>query len=163
MSIRRRPWLRCVAPALAVALATPSAVYAADPPPPISAEAPPSASAETRPGRPGRPMTIAGSVFIMASAGGYIAMAVGLGMGNNADNEVRSLGAAEDLERRREVMDRGELGNRLAIGAGVSAAVLMATGIALVVVGRRKSDVPRVSAGPLPLQRGAGLQLGARF
>lgn len=136
---------------IALTLAAPSNAVAADPEP---------ASAQTR---PGRPLTIAGSVLIMASAGGYIAMAVGLGMGNNADAEVRSLQSSEDLERRREVIDRGELGNRLALGAGLAAAALMATGIALVVVGRKKAADRRAAVGPLPLQRGAGLQVGARF
>lgn len=137
--------------AVALTLAAPSNAAAADPAP---------APAETR---PGRPLTIAGSVLIMASAGGYIAMAVGLGMGNNADAEIRSLQSSEDLERRREVIDRGELGNRLAIGAGLAAAALMATGIALVVVGRKKAADRRAAIGPLPLQRGAGIQVGARF
>ena len=136
---------------VALALAAPANVQAAEPAPQQTAS------------RPGRPLTIAGSVLIMASAGGYIAMAVGLGMGNNADAEVRSLQSSEDLEQRREVIERGELGNRLAVGAGLAAAALMATGIALVVVGRKKAAERRTAIGPLPLQRGAGLQLGARF
>ena len=136
---------------VALVLAAPANVQAAEPAPQQTAS------------RPGRPLTIAGSVLIMASAGGYIAMAVGLGMGNNADAEVRSLQSSEDLEQRREVIERGELGNRLAVGAGLAAAALMATGIALVVVGRKKAAERRTAIGPLPLQRGAGLQLGARF
>lgn len=136
---------------VALALATPSNARAADPPP---------ASSETP---PGRPLTIAGSVLIMASAGGYVAMAVGLGMGNDADAEVRSLQSSEDLERRREIIERGELGNRLALGAGVAAATLMVAGIALVVVGRKRAAQQRTAIGPLPLRRGGGLQLGARF
>ncbi len=137
--------------AVALTLAVPSTAAAANTAP---------ASVRTR---PGRPLMIAGSVLIVASAGGYIAMAVGLGMGNNADAGVRSLQSSEDLERRREVIDRGELGNRLALGAGLAAAALMATGIALVVVGRKKAADRRAAIGPLPLERGAGVQVGARF
>ena len=59
-------------------------------------------------------------------------------------------------------MARGQLGNRLALGAGLASVALMATGIALVVVGRRRrAEAP--SVGVLPLERGAGIQLGARF
>ena len=111
---------------------------------------------------PGRPMAVTGSVLIIASAGGYVAMAVGLGIGNESDAQVRSLQAADEVERRREVMDRGRLGNRLALGAGLASVALMATGIALVVVGRRKAEAA-TSVGLLPLERGAGIQLGARF
>lgn len=131
--------------ALAAAMAVPRPAFAAEPAP-----------------RPGRSMSIAGSVLIVASVGGYIVMGAGLGIGNEADAELRSLLAADELERRREVIDRGRLGNRLALGAGLASVALMATGIALVVVGRRKAqEAP--SVGVLPLQRGAGIQVGARF
>lgn len=107
-------------------------------------------------------MVVAGSVMIFGSAAGYIAMAVGLGIASKADADVRALTSNADLERRRKVMARGELGNRLAIGAGVSAAVLMASGIALVVVGRRRAtSAPALSL--LSLRRGAGVQLRLRF
>jgi len=142
------------AASLVLSLSTPA--FAAEPPP---AEADPASTQA----EPGRPMAIAGSVLIMASAAGYIAMAVGLGIGSNADAEVGSLGSSDDIERRREVMGRGQLGNRLALGAGLASAALMATGIALVVVGRRKNRESTASVGWLPLERGAGLQLGARF
>ncbi len=140
------------AASLVLSLSAPAA--AAQPPQPAPAPA------QTQ---PGRPMAIAGSVLIIAGAAGYIVMAVGLGVGSNADAELGSLGSVDDIERRREVMDRGRMGNRLALGAGVASAALMATGIALVVVGRRKSRESAPSVGWLPLQRGAGLQLGARF
>ncbi len=142
------------AASLVLSLSAPAA--AADPAPPEPAPAPSRAE-------PGRPMAIAGSVLIMASAAGYVAMAVGLGIGSNADAELGSLGSSDDIARRREVMDRGQLGNRLALGAGLASAALMATGIALVVVGRRKARESTATVGWLPLERGAGLQLGARF
>ena len=145
---------RFAATALVLSLSTPAA--AAEPPAPAA----PAASTQDR---PGRPLAIAGSVLIMASAAGYIVMAVGLGIGSNADAEVASLGSVDDLERRREVMDRGQTGNRLALGAGLASAALMATGVALVVVGRRKARQSEASVSWLPLERGAGLQLGARF
>lgn len=108
-------------------------------------------------------MAITGSALIMASVAGYIVMAVGLGIGSNADAELGSLGSVNDIDRRREVMDRGQLGNRMALGAGLASAALMATGITLVVVGRRRARESAPTLGWLPLERGAGLQLGARF
>ncbi len=145
---------RIAATALVLSLSTPAA--AAEPPAPA-------APAPSSQDRPGRPLAIAGSVLITASAAGYIVMAVGLGIGSNADAQVASLGSVDELERRREVMDRGQTGNRLALGAGLASAALMATGVALVVVGRRKARQSEASLSWLPLQRGAGLQLGARF
>lgn len=143
------------AASLVLSLSMPAA--AAEPPPP---QAKSTESADTR---PGRPMAITGSALIMAGAAGYIVMAVGLGIGSNADAEVGSLSSVDDVERRREVMDRGQLGNRLALGAGLASAALLATGIALVVVGRRKARENSARVGWLPLERGAGVQLGARF
>lgn len=140
-----------IAAALAAALAVPAPKA-----PPPSAATPSPAQA-----RPGRPMMIVGSALIITSIAGYVAMAVGLGMGNNADSQVRSLQSVDDLERRREVMDRGRLGNRLALGAGLASAVLMGAGITLVVVGRRKSSQRQLVAMSLP--QGAGLTLRARF
>lgn len=145
---------------LALSLACPQLAAAAEPPPPSDA-AP--GAAEAPPAAPGRPMAIAGSVLIMASAAGYIAMAVGLGIGSKADADVGALGSVGDIDARRDAMDRGQMGNRLALGAGLASAALMATGIALVVVGRRKNEQRQATVGWLPLQRGAGVQLGARF
>lgn len=149
---------RLAAASLVLSLSAPAPAAAAEPPPPQAATAPVPAQ-----DRPGRPMAIAGSVLIMASAAGYIVMAVGLGIGSNADAKLGSLGSVDDIQRRREVMDRGQLGNRMALGAGLASAALMATGIALVVVGRRKARESEPTLGWLPLERGAGLQLGARF
>lgn len=141
---------RALATMLIATLAWPGSALAAEPVSP-------------QPHDPGRTMAITGSVFIMTSAAGYIAMAVGLGIGNNANAQVQSLDGADALERRREAIERGTMGNRLALGAGLASVALMATGIALVVVGRRRSNERRATAGLLPLPRGAGVQLGARF
>lgn len=149
---------RFAAASLVLSLSAPAA--AAEPPPP---EALPQAAPAQSQDQPGRPMAIAGSVLIMASAAGYIVMAVGLGIGANADAELGSLGSVDDIGRRREVMDRGQLGNRMGLGAGLASAALMATGIALVVVGRRKARHNEATLGWLPLERGAGVQLRARF
>jgi len=148
---------RILSTALALALVVPGSARAAEPspvPPPTPSEAEP-------PEQPGRPMAIAGTVLIATSAAGYVAMVVGLSMGNNADASVRSLGSADELERRREVIERGQLGNRLALGAGIASAVLMATGVALVIAGRRRAQ--QASVAVAPLQRGAAVSLGGRF
>lgn len=150
---------RLCAASLVLSLSAPAA--AAEPPPPQAAA--PVPTPEPTPAHPGRPMAIAGSVLIVASAAGYIVMALGLGIGSNADAELGSLGSVDEIERRREVLDRGQLGNRLALGAGLASAALMATGVALVVVGRRRARENTATVGWLPLERGAGVQLGARF
>ena len=80
-------------------------------------------------------------IAVCLGAAGYVAMIAGLGLGANADTNITPLGARADIERRRALLERGQLGNRLAIGAGVAAAVAMATGIALIVIGRRRADL----------------------
>ncbi len=169
MAVRGMAVRRSVA--LGAVLATAGATTASAAPPAVSEPPPPvvdpaSTGAEQEP-QPGRKMAIAGTVLIIASAGGYVAMAVGLGIGTNAEADVRALGSLDEVEERRDVMARGRMGNRLAVGAGVASAVLMATGVALVVLGRRKAreaDEASVSAVSwLPLPAGAGVQLGGRF
>lgn len=68
---------RALATMLIATLAWPGSALAAEPVSP-------------QPHDPGRTMAITGSVFIMTSAAGYIAMAVGLGIGNNANAQVQA-------------------------------------------------------------------------
>jgi hypothetical protein len=114
---------------------------------------------------PGHPMVVAGVVLVVSSVVGYAIMAAGLGIGNRAEQDVASLTGPDDIERRREVLERGRLGNRMAIGAGVSSAALMAVGLPLVFVGRRRAQrslsESRVSFSPL--RGGAGLSWRVRF
>lgn len=122
------------APAMPAESPAPAVLRTESPPPPRA-----QADSLPPPRRP--PLVIAGVATISLAAAGYVAMIAGLGLGANADANVAPLGAREDIGRRRELVDRGQLGNRLAIGAGVAAAVAMATGIALVVVGRRRAHM----------------------
>lgn len=132
------PWL------VAVALASGSVA----PPDAPSSPPPPSSVDRTSSERPeGHGLVVGGVVLVCTSLAGYVAMIVGLGIGSGAESRIASLYAEEDIERRRALIERGTMGNRLAIGAGVSAAVLMATGIALIVVGRRRAMADRAQVG----------------
>ena len=92
-------------------------------------------------------MVVGGVALVCTSLVGYVGMIAGLGIGSGAESRIASLYAEDDIERRRELIDRGTMGNRLAIGAGVSAAVSMAAGIALIVVGRRRAIADRAQVG----------------
>ena len=102
-----------------------------------SASAAPKRSKPEHP--PGHGMVVAGVTLIVASAAAYVAMAVGLGVGNDAEERLPSLRGRDDIDERRDVIARGQLGNRLAIGAGVTAATLMVTGVPLAIVGRNRA------------------------
>jgi hypothetical protein len=130
---------------VAVALASGSVA------PPDAPSSPPPPAALDRTSSAERPeghgLVVGGVVLVCTSLAGYVAMIVGLGIGSGAEARIASLYAEEDIERRRALIERGTMGNRLAIGAGVSAAVLMATGIALIVVGRRRAIADRAQVG----------------
>ncbi len=148
-----------LAPEPEPALTPEPAVERATPVPPPRAAPPP----EQEGPPPGKRMAVAGSVLIFGSIAGYVAMAVGLGISTKADADVKALSSVGDVERRREVMARGQLGNRLALGAGISAVALMGTGIALVVLGRRRADEARAAAAFVPAPGGGAFALRARF
>lgn len=102
----------------------------------------------------GHGMAVAGVVLVVASIAGYVAMAVGFGIRSYAEDSLTPL--AEDAARRETLERRIDLGRNLAIGAGVSAAALLVTGIPLIVVGRqraradlRRREKLRVTATPL--------------
>ncbi|MBX7079162.1 MAG: hypothetical protein K1X88_08265 [Nannocystaceae bacterium] len=84
------------------------------------------------------PRSIAGATAVALGAVAWIAAIVGLGLGANVDDELLPLRDRADLERRRTLLARGALANRLAIGAGVAAASAVAVGIVLMALGRRR-------------------------
>lgn len=142
-------WTRCarvMALFCAVLLAQAPVVHAA-----------PSEGSQPQRERPdGHGMVVAGVSLIVVSVLGYVGLAVGLGLGNAAEADLRPLQDPEDLQRRRDLLQRGRIANGVAIGSGVAAAALMAAGIPLVIVGRRRAaeDRPprRVSLSPTGLQ-----------
>jgi hypothetical protein len=115
--------------------------------------------------RPGDRMVKAGVGVVIAGVLGYVVMAAGLGMGNRAQGELFSLPGRDDIEARREVLARGQLGNRLAIGGAIAATAAMAVGIPLILIGRRRHQ----AASPHAMVRmsgsasGLGLQVVSRF
>jgi hypothetical protein len=114
---------------------------------------------------PGDRMVQAGVGVVIAGVASYLVMAAGLGIGNRAEGDLFSLSGRDDIETRRNVLARGQLGNRLAIGGAIVATAAMAVGIPLIVIGRRRHEAaaPRtmvmVSGGP----GGLGLRLQSRF
>lgn len=78
----------------------------------------------------------AGTASMVLAVVGYALVAVGLGVGNATTADIRSLRRPEDIDRRRTLLARGQVANHLAIGAAISAGVLTALGIALLIAGR---------------------------
>ncbi len=114
---------------------------------PSSAEGPPPPRPVAHPsGLSGRRLAMqrAGVAAVVLGAGGWVATIVGLGLGSAADSDIAPLRARDEIDRRRELLDRGRLANRLALGAGISAAVLLAVGVTLLAVARRQR--PRSAA-----------------
>ncbi|MBL4689027.1 MAG: hypothetical protein JKY37_30830 [Nannocystaceae bacterium] len=87
----------------------------------------------------GHGMVVAGTTVTLGGVAAYILLGAGLGIGNGANQDLASLNRREDIEARRDVLRRGATGNRLAIAGGIMAAVAMAVGIPLIVIGRRRA------------------------
>ena len=121
------------------------------------ARAAPSEASQQRERPDGHGMVVTGVSLIVVSVLGYVGLAVGLGLGNAAEADLRALQGPEDLQRRRDLLQRGRIANGVAIGSGAAAAALMAAGIPLVIVGRRRAaaDRPRTQMSVTP----TGLQI----
>lgn len=100
---------------------------------PVGAQA-----AERRERREGDGMVYAGVGVTVAGIAGIGLMGAGLGIGNRAEQDLAAAQRREDLDERRALLDRGAVGNRLAIAGAVTAAVGLAVGITLIFVGRRR-------------------------
>lgn len=94
--------------------------------------------------RPGRGAIVAGSVLLgLGGVTGAVLLA-GVGMGRAANDFDRS----ESMAKRGEEFDRGRAGNRMAIAGAVLTPLLLAAGIALVVVGTKRRKASRVALTP---------------
>lgn len=135
---------------VAALLGSAGRVRAADPAPRASNDgavgpAPaPAASAETRADRstdrpPGHGMVVAGVAVTIGGIAAYGMLGAGLAIGNRADQDIAALTGRDDIDARRDLLQRGQLGNRLAIAGGIAAAVSLAVGIPLIVIGRRRA------------------------
>lgn len=128
-----------VTPARDASMASPVSATTHDEPPPPRPVAHPS-------GLSGRRLVAqrVGVAAVVLAAGGWVATIVGLGLGSAVDSDLAPLRGRDDIDRRRELLDRGRLANRLALGAGISAGVVLALGVTLLAVARRQR--PRSSA-----------------
>lgn len=113
---------------------------------------------------PGDRMVQAGVGITIAGLLGYGLMAVGLSMGSRAESELLPLTDRDDLDARRDVLARGQLGNRLAIAGAITATASLAIGIPLIIVGRRRHEASMRATVMLGgLGSGMGLRLRGRF
>ena len=127
---------------------------------PVSA-APPRAKTERE---PGDRMVQAGVGVVVAGLVGYGLMAAGLAISSQAEDRLRPLGEREDIEARREVLARGRLGRRLALGGAITATAALAVGIPLIVVGRRRHESSAVAVVMVGGGAGGfGLRIRGRF
>jgi hypothetical protein len=92
---------------------------------------------QPEPPPPGRGLVIAGSVIAGLGVGGLGVMTTGMVLGSQND-DISDL-ATNDLVTRADRFRMGRLGNTLAIAGGVGGAVLLGTGVALLVLGLKKN------------------------
>lgn len=90
-----------------------------------------------------RNMVIAGNVVTGLGGAGFITMAVGLLVANEADNELGFADVADDAERVAGLEQRRRTGQIIGLVGGISAGVLLATGITLMAVGYRRERLRR--------------------
>ena len=97
-------------------------------------------TAEPRTERPrGHKMVVAGAAITVGGVAAYGLFGAGLAIGNRAEQNIASLTGKDDIEARRELLERGRLGNRLALAGGIISLLTVAVGIPLIVVGRRRA------------------------
>ena len=102
-----------------------------------------------------------GAGLIVVGAGGLGLMAGGMVMGSQA-NDISALEPTQ-LQERQDQFDRGRTGNTLAIAGGVVGGVFLATGVALLVVGKQRQSKKQTALAPALGPGFAGLQLSGRF
>lgn len=100
--------------------------------------------------RRGTVMIGVGAALLVLSAGLGGGMATGIVISRRSESRLGELDTIDRETERPRVVERGELGNRVAIATGVVAGVALASGIALVVVGKRSRDRERLAAGNAP-------------
>jgi hypothetical protein len=102
---------------------------------------------------------------VIAGVLGYALTGAGLAIGNRAEGDLFALPGRDDIDARRDVLARGQLGNRLAIGGAIAATVAIAVGIPLIVIGRRRHEAAS-SRTTVMMSGGAGglgLRVQGRF
>ncbi len=76
-----------------------------------------------------------GAGLFVLGAGALGMMGAGLAIGRTAESDLEDLSTTDDLDERRRVMDRGALGNRLAVAGAVTGGVLVLVGLPLLIAG----------------------------
>ncbi len=119
--------------------------------------------------KPGTGLLVGGAVALSLGIGGVAMIGAGVGIGSARQREAEGLALPAEQDRL-DVLDRQGAQANVITYAGIGvAAVGIATGIALIVVGskRRKQGANErasaLRAGPWIGQRGAGLTIGGRF
>jgi ABC-type Fe3+ transport system permease subunit len=112
-----------------------------------------------------RDMVIAGTVLTVTSVAAYLVLAAGLVIGLNARDDLKAIDKGHDPDRYDEISQRGKIGNTIAISGGVTAAVTMAVGLPLIIVGRRRQArlLEKAKASAMLLPGGGGVALRVRF
>lgn len=115
--------------------------------------------------RRNRGMMATGGALFVLGAGALGMMGAGLAIGRAAEADLGELPAGADLEKRRAVLSRGDLGNRLAIAGAVTGGVLVVVGLPLLIAGgvfekERKAYKASFVAVPHAGPGGIGLRFG---
>jgi tetratricopeptide (TPR) repeat protein len=110
---------------------------------------------------PGRGLVLTGAALTAIGGAALGVSAAGMVLGNQA-NDISDLDPA-DVDGRREQFDRGRTMNLMAISAGVGAGLLIGTGVALLVVGKKKGKESQARVLPFASPTLAGLSASGRF
>jgi hypothetical protein len=119
---------------------------------------------------PGSGLIIGGSVALVVGVGGVAMLGAGLGLGAANQREAESLMLPAELARLDQLDRKGAQANTVAYVGGAVAAVGLATGVALLVVGVKKrkaagadAEQARIQVAPYWSAEGGGLQLQGKF
>lgn len=88
-----------------------------------------------------------GVAVVVLGAAAYVAMIVGMGVGAATKGQIASLRSRDEIDRRRQLVDRGVIANKLALGAGISGAIAIVAGAIMIGVARRRGRPRSTTAG----------------
>jgi hypothetical protein len=108
---------------------------------------------------PGRPLVITGGVITGLGVGSLGLMGAGLGLASSAEAD---FAAGPTRDDRDDALAKGKRSNAMVIAGGVAGGVLIATGVALIIVGKRRSS-SKLAVAPTATPTVAGLSLRGRF
>lgn len=88
----------------------------------------------------------AGVAMVSVGAAAYVVMIVGMAVGSAAKGDLVALRSRDEIDRRRALIDRGVLANKVAIGGAISGGIAILAGAIMIGIARRRGRTRAATA-----------------